>query len=46
MSSTFLNVESHRHFIAELSFFSMIMGISAWPIIASLISVVRLVRNY
>jgi len=46
LSSPFLNIESNRHFMAELSFFSVITGIAAWPIITALIAAVRLARNY
>jgi hypothetical protein len=46
LSSEFLGAERSRDYIAELSFFILITGIAAWPVMAMLIAVTRLIRNY
>jgi hypothetical protein len=46
LSSEFLGTETSRDYVAELSFFILITGIAAWPIMSMLIAVARLVRNY
>ena len=46
LSSEFFGAETSRDYFAELLFFILITGISAWPIIAAMVAVTRLVRNY
>ena len=46
ISSEFLAAETSRDYVAELSFFVLITGIAAWPIVSMLIAVVRMIRNY
>jgi hypothetical protein len=46
LSSEFLSAETSRDYIAELSFFVLITGIAAWPVVSMLIAVIRLIRNY
>jgi hypothetical protein len=46
VSSEFFRAEATRDYIAELLFFIVITGISAWPIMSMLVAVTRLVRNY
>ena len=46
LSSEFLGAERSRDYIAELSFFILITGIAAWPVMSMLIAITRLVRNY
>jgi hypothetical protein len=46
LSSEFMGAERSRDYIAELSFFILITGIAAWPVMSMLIAVARLVRNY
>jgi len=46
LSSEFLAAETSRDYLAELSFFALITGIAAWPIVSMLIAVVRMIRNY
>src|SRR6266446_2858979 len=46
LSSEFLGAERSRDYVAELSFFILITGIAAWPLISMLMAVTRLVRNY
>ncbi len=46
LSSEFFGAETSRNYIAELLYFILITGISAWPIISAIIAVTRLVRNY
>jgi hypothetical protein len=46
LSSEFFGAEASRDYIAELLFFIVITGISAWPIMSMLVAVTRLVRNY
>jgi hypothetical protein len=46
LSSEFLGAETSRDYVAELLFFVLIIGIAAWPVVAMLIAVVRMIRNY
>jgi len=46
LSSEFFGAETSREYLAELLFFTLITGISAWPIISAIVAVTRLVRNY
>ena len=46
LSSEFFAAETSRDYIAELSFFVLITGIAAWPVISMLIAVIRMIRNY
>ena len=46
LSSEFLGAERSRDYVAELSFFILITGIAAWPVLSMLMAVTRLVRNY
>jgi hypothetical protein len=46
LSSEFLGAERSQDYVAELSFFILITGIAAWPVVSMLIAVTRLVRNY
>src|SRR5260370_21699902 len=45
LSSEFLGAERSRDYIAEFSFFILITGIAAWPLISMLMAVTRMVRN-
>jgi hypothetical protein len=46
LSSEFFGAETSRDYVAELSFFILITGVAAWPVMSMLIAVARLVRNY
>jgi hypothetical protein len=46
LSSEFFGAETSRDYFAELLFFILITGISAWQIISAIVAVTRLVRNY
>src|SRR5205809_7084810 len=46
LSTEFFGAETSRDYIAELSFFILITGIAAWPIMSMLIAVTRLIRTY
>jgi hypothetical protein len=46
LSSEFFGQEMHRDYLAEFFCFTLIVGISAWPIMSALVAVTRLVRNY
>ncbi|PYK63107.1 MAG: hypothetical protein DME50_18110 [Verrucomicrobia bacterium] len=46
LSSEFFGAETSRDYIAEFSFFMLIAGVAAWPIISAIVAVTRLVRNY
>ena len=46
LSSKFFGAETSRDYFAELSFFVLISGIAAWPVVSMLIAVVRMIRNY
>ena len=45
LSGEFLGGETRRDYIAEFSAFTVISVISAWPIISSIIAIIRMVRN-
>ncbi len=46
LSSEFFGAETSRDYFAELSFFILIAGIAAWPVMSMLIAVIRMIRNY
>ena len=46
LSSKFFGAETSRDYVAELSFFILIAGIAAWPVVSMLIAVIRMIRNY
>ena len=46
LSSGFFNTEVPRENATELFGFGLITAISAWPIVSTLIAMVRLARNY
>ena len=46
LSSEFFGAETSRDYVAELSFFTLITCLAAWPIMSMLIAVVRMIRNY
>jgi hypothetical protein len=46
LSSEFFGAERSREYIAELLFFILITGISAWPIMLAVVAIIRLIRNY
>ncbi len=46
LSSEFFGTEMSRDYVTEFLLFTLIGGISAWPIISMLLAVTRLVRNY
>jgi hypothetical protein len=46
LSSEFFGAETSRDYIAELLFFILITGISAWPIMSAVVAIIRLIRNY
>lgn len=46
LSSEFLGAERSRDYVAELSFFILITGLAAWPIMSMLIALTRMIRNY
>jgi hypothetical protein len=46
LSSEFLGAETSRDYVAELSAFTVISVVSAWPIISSIVAVIRMLRNY
>jgi len=46
VSSEFFGAEASRDYIAELLFFIVITGISAWPIVSMFVAVTRLVRGW
>jgi hypothetical protein len=46
LSSEFLGGETSRDYIAELLFFLLITGLTAWPVMSMLIAVIRMIRNY
>jgi len=46
VSSEFFDAEASRDYVFELLFFTLITGISAWPVVSALIAVTRLIRNY
>jgi hypothetical protein len=46
LSSEFFGAEMSRNYVTEFLLFTLIGGISAWPIMSMLVAVIRLVRNY
>lgn len=46
ITTDFFNVESQLAYVVELSFFTVIAAISAWPIVSMLHAITRMVRNY
>ena len=46
LSSEFFGAEVARDFALEFALFTVIGGLSAWPIVSMLIAVVRMVRGY
>ena len=46
LSSEFFDTEMSRDYVTQFLLFTLIGGISAWPIISMLVAVTRLVRNY
>src|SRR5439155_4658208 len=46
LSSEFFATEMRRDYVTQFLLFTLIGGVSAWPIISMLLAVTRLVRNY
>jgi hypothetical protein len=46
LSSEFFGTEMSRNYVTEFLLFTLIGGISTWPIISMVLAVTRLVRNY
>jgi len=46
LSSEFFATEMSRDYVTQFLLFTVIGGISAWPIISMVLAVTRLVRNY
>jgi len=46
LSSEFFATEMSRDYVTQFLLFTIIGGISAWPIISMVLAVTRLVRNY
>ncbi len=46
LSSDFLGTEVARDYVMEFSAFTVIALISAWPILSSIVAVVRMARGY
>ena len=46
LSSDFLGTEVARDYVVEFSAFIVIASISAWPILSSIVAVVRMIRGY
>jgi hypothetical protein len=46
LSSEFFGTEMSRDYVTQFLLFTIIGGISAWPIISMLLAVTRLLRNY
>jgi hypothetical protein len=46
LSSEFFDTEMSRDYVTQFLLFTLIAGVSAWPIISMLLAVTRLVRNY
>jgi len=46
LSSEFFGTEMSRDYVTQFLLFTIIGGISAWPIISMVIAVTRLIRNY
>jgi hypothetical protein len=45
LSSEFFDTEMSRDYVTQFLLFTLIGGVSAWPIISMLLAVTRLVRN-
>jgi len=46
LSCEFFATEMSRDYVTQFLLFTLIGGVSAWPIISMLLAVTRLVRNY
>jgi hypothetical protein len=46
LGAEFFAVEARLDYATEFAVFSLIAGLSAWPIISMLVAIVRMVRNY
>ncbi|SRR6266849_2780760 len=46
LSSEFFDTEMSRDYVTQFLLFTLIGGVSAWPIISMLVAVTRLIRNY
>ena len=46
LGAEFFGVEARIDYAAEFALFTLIGGLSAWPIISMLVAVIRMVRNY
>jgi hypothetical protein len=46
LSSEYFGAETSRNYFAEFLFFILIAGIAAWPVMSSIVAVVRMIRNY
>ncbi len=46
LSAAFFGAEAQRDYLVELALFTLITGVSAWPIVSMFIAVTRMVRNY
>jgi hypothetical protein len=44
LSSDFFGVEAGRNYLAELALFSLITGVSAWPIISMIVALYRMIK--
>jgi hypothetical protein len=46
LSSDFIGTEMVREFAVEFSTFTVIAGMSAWPIVLSIVAIARMSRGY
>ena len=46
LSAEFFGAEAARDFALEFVLFTVIAGLSAWPIVSMLVAVVRMIRGY
>ena len=44
LSKEFLSTETKRNYVAEVLFFAIIVGVSAWPIVAMVQALGHLIR--
>ncbi len=44
LSSEFLGAETKRNYVAEVLFFAIIVGVSAWPIVAMVQALAQLMK--
>ena len=44
LSSDFFGAEAGRNYIAELAAFSLITGVSAWPIVSMIVALYRMIK--